>query len=60
MRYADMTRFAGMNENVVASPHAPQRPAVRFKLFNELLAIHGGYYTHHVKLVNENVKVKID
>jgi len=52
MRDADMPRFAGMGENVMAALYTAQCPSIRFELLDNLLAVHGGYYNYQISKVN--------
>ena len=47
VRNADMSGFDRVLENVMATSHAPQYPAIGFELLDDLLAVHDGYYNHH-------------
>lgn len=52
MRHADVAGLGRVTEDVVASLHIPQLPAVGFEHLNDLFAVHGGYYNHPSEVVN--------
>lgn len=52
VRHADVPWLAGVCENMMTTPYTTQIPAIRFKLLDELLAVHGGYDNHHANKVN--------
>lgn len=47
-----MARLVRVYKNVMAPLNASEYPAIVFKLFDELLAIHGGYYTYGQKAMS--------
>lgn len=52
MRHADMAGLHGVGEYMMTAAHTAQCPAIRFELFDDLLAVHGSYYNHSQWKIN--------
>ena len=52
MGHADVAWLKRVTEDVMASFHMAQLPALRFKHLDQLATVYGGYYLHQQVTVN--------